>query len=73
MFRVRDNGAGVPAGRRSQLFVPFNLLHELNAPRGLGLPIVNRLVELMGGRCFYEAPVGGGACFFFTLPASLVG
>jgi signal transduction histidine kinase len=73
MFRVRDYGIGVAPGRRAQLFVPFNLLHELNAPRGLGLPIVNRLIELAGGRCFFEVPVGGGACFFFTLPASPIG
>jgi K+-sensing histidine kinase KdpD len=69
IFRARDHGPGVSLEKRGQLFVPFNSLHELAAPRGLGLPIVRRLVELQGGRCFYEAPTDGGACFAFTLPA----
>jgi signal transduction histidine kinase len=69
-FRVRDNGLGVPPERRVQLFRPFDTLHELDAPRGLGLPIVQRLVELQGGRCIFESPAGGGACFIFTLPAA---
>lgn len=69
-FRVRDHGPGVPADMRPQLFAPFDTLHHLNAPRGLGLSIVHRLVELMGGRCSYETPAGGGACFFFSLPVA---
>jgi K+-sensing histidine kinase KdpD len=68
-FRVRDHGPGVPPEKRGQLFTPFNALHALSAPRGLGLPIVHRLVELQGGRCFFEAPTDGGAYFVFTLPA----
>lgn len=69
LFRVRDHGGGVPVAKRDRLFMPFNLMHELNAPRGLGISIVGRLVEIQGGRCSYETPVGGGACFFFSLPA----
>jgi signal transduction histidine kinase len=68
LFRVRDHGPGVSPEKRAQLFTPFSSLHELAAPRGLGLPIAHRLVEMQGGRCFYEAPTGGGACFVFTLP-----
>ncbi len=68
-FRVRDHGAGVSVEKRAQLFMPFDSLHRLDAPRGLGLAIVHRLVGLQGGRCFYEAPADGGACFGFTLPA----
>lgn len=70
LFRVRDRGRGVPVEKRALLFRPFDLLHELDAPRGLGLPIVHRLVEMQGGRCFYESPAGGGACFYFALPAA---
>ena len=68
-FTVRDHGAGVPARKRADLFTPFDLLHEFNAPRGFGLPIVHRLVEMQGGRCSYEEPPGGGASFSFFLPA----
>jgi len=66
---VRDNGPGVSLEKRGRLFEPFDLLHELNSPRGLGLPIVQRLVELQGGRCGYEFPPGGGCTLSFTLPA----
>jgi len=68
-FWVRDNGPGVSLEKRGRLFEPFDLLHELNSPRGLGLPIVQRLVELQGGRCGYEFPPGGGCTLSFTLPA----
>ncbi len=66
-FWVRDHGPGVPDDRRDQLFQPFHQLHQTNAARGLGLPIVRRLVELQGGSCGYESVPGGGAQFFFTL------
>ena len=67
-FWVRDNGVGVPSEKRHQLFHPFNRLHETNAARGLGLPIIERMVRLQGGLCGYESLPGGGSCFFFTLP-----
>jgi signal transduction histidine kinase len=67
-FWVRDHGPGIPAGKRERLFTPFELLHELSAPRGLGLPIALRLVELQDGQCAYKPAEGGGACFLFTLP-----
>jgi len=69
-FWVRDRGPGVSAAKQPGLFHSFHRLHETNAPRGLGLPIVRRLVELQGGRCGHRAPAGGGAEFFFTLPAA---
>lgn len=69
-FWVRDSGRGVPADRRARLFYPFDRLNELNAPRGLGLPIVQRLLELQGGRYGYEADPAPGGTFWFTLPAA---
>lgn len=67
-FWIVDSGV-VPPEKRAMLFRPFNLLHEPNAPRGFGLPIVQRLAELQGGKCGYEPVPEGGSCFFFTLPA----
>lgn len=66
-FWIIDNGQ-VPLEKRSMLFRPFHLLHHPNAPRGFGLPIVQRLAELQGGHTGYEPQPGGGSCFFFTLP-----
>ncbi len=66
-FAVSDNGGGVPEPLRPGLFHPFHLLHQPDGTRGLGLSIVQRLVELQGGTCGYE-PAPGGSMFFFTLP-----
>ena len=67
-FWVSDNGDGVPSEKLSNLFQPFHLLHHSNARKGLGLSIVQRLVDLQGGRCGYEARAEGGSRFYFTLP-----
>ncbi|MDZ4289291.1 MAG: HAMP domain-containing sensor histidine kinase [Prosthecobacter sp.] len=67
-FWVRDDGSGIPEARRAALFQPFHRLHQSNSSHGLGLSIVQRLVDLQGGGCGYEAAPGGGASFFFTLP-----
>jgi signal transduction histidine kinase len=68
-FWTDDQGPGVAPRGLGNLFLPFDLLHRPSAPRGWGLAIVQRLVELQGGRCGYEPRPGGGARFFFTLPA----
>jgi signal transduction histidine kinase len=67
-FWVRDNGPGISDRNQKMLFQPFHRLHEANAARGLGLPIVQRLVQLLGGHCGYEAVSTGGSLFSFTLP-----
>ena len=69
-FWLRDSGPGVPEKLESHLFYPIDRLSDLNAPRGLGLPIVHRLVEAQGGRSGYERVSGTGGTFYFTLPAA---
>jgi signal transduction histidine kinase len=66
-FEISDQGGGVPEEIRKGLFRPFHSLHESNGTKGLGLSVVQRLVELQGGDCGYE-PKPGGSCFFFSLP-----
>ncbi|HUR60081.1 MAG TPA: ATP-binding protein [Opitutaceae bacterium] len=67
-FWLRDHGPGVRAGQRSRLFHPIDRLNELDAPRGYGLSLVQRLIELHFGTVGYDPePVPGGT-FFFTLP-----
>ena len=72
-FWVRDNGPGVAENRQANLFPAMESMYEPHAGQGVGLAIVRRLVEKMGGRCGYDSPPGGGACFWFTLPATLPG
>lgn len=68
-FWIRDNGQGVPGPWRAKLFQPFDSLHQPDSTRGLGLSVVQRLVELQDGECGYEQNAGG-TCFFFILPTS---
>lgn len=68
-FQVCDNGVGVSAAVRARLFQPFDSLHKPGSACGLGLSVVQRLVDLQGGHCGYEPNLRGGACFYFTLPA----
>jgi PAS domain S-box-containing protein len=69
---VQDNGVGFDPARASQLFKPFARLHTRDnfAGSGIGLSIVQRIVERHGGRVEARAEVGRGACFEFTLPAT---
>ena len=68
---VQDNGVGFDPSRAAQLFKPFSRLHARDdyAGSGIGLSIVQRIVERHGGRVEAKAEVGRGACFEFTLPA----
>ncbi len=68
-FWVRDAGR-VPVEKRATLFLPFHQRSVAGAPHGLGLAMVERLVALDGGRCGFEETAGGGACFYFLLPAA---
>ncbi len=66
-FEVSDNGGGVRQEIQKVLFRPFHLLHSPDGPRGFGLSIVQRLIELQDGECGFE-PKPDGSCFFFRLP-----
>jgi signal transduction histidine kinase len=68
-FWTVTHQATVSAEKLRTLFQPFHLLHQPNAKRGLGLSIVQRLLELQGGNCGYEPLSTEGSIFFFTLPA----
>lgn len=70
---VRDDGRGIAPAERGRLFVPFTRLCREEADgHGLGLSIVRRLVERMGGEVGVESAgrPGEGSTFHFTLPAA---
>ncbi len=70
-FWVRDNGQGLTAEQQTQLFAPFTRLHELHIEGyGLGLSIVRRIVEKLGGEVGVESQVGAGSTFWFVLPVA---
>jgi PAS domain S-box-containing protein len=68
-FWVRDNGAGLTADQQSRLFTEFTRLHSTRATgHGLGLSIVKRIADKLGGQVGVESEVGHGSLFYFTLP-----
>ncbi|HMV79342.1 MAG TPA: ATP-binding protein [Leptospiraceae bacterium] len=73
-FSIRDTGSGIPAARQKEVFEPFVQLKEQRktsfAGTGLGLNIVKRLVELMGGKVFMTSTIGKlhGSTFTVELP-----
>lgn len=70
-FWTRDNGPGIPPEARTTLFTRGNPLNRLShTGAGLGLPIVNNIVEKLGGQVGVESEEGQGSLFFFTLPAA---
>lgn len=69
-YWVRDHGDGIPAPRQQELFIQFSrLAPQISEGHGLGLSIVKRIVERLDGRVGYEDAVGGGGCFWFSLPS----
>lgn len=68
-FWIRDNGAGIPADQLEKLFTPFTRLNQVRAQgHGLGLSIVQRIIEKLGGTVGVESQEGVGSTFWFTLP-----
>lgn len=71
---VRDDGTGISLDDRGRLFTPFTRFSPRHASgHGLGLSIVKRIVEKLGGQVGVESRAGQGSTFHFTLPAATAG
>ena len=66
-IEVRDDGPGVPAALREQIFTPFFTTREKGT--GLGLAFVREIVRDHGGDVVVRDAPGGGSVFSFDLPA----
>ena len=70
-FYVCDNGPGIDVADQDILFTEFTRLEKNRAEgHGLGLAIVRRVVERLGGAYGVESQPGEGSTFYFTLPAA---
>jgi PAS domain S-box-containing protein len=70
-FWVRDNGAGIPPENLDRLFAEFTRLEDTRLEGyGLGLSIVRRIMDRLGGDVGVESTVGQGSVFSFTLPGA---
>jgi signal transduction histidine kinase len=70
-FWVRDNGPGLTAEQMAHLFVEFTHMNNTGAGgHGLGLSIVKRIVDKLGGEVAVQSQPGVGSEFRFSLPAA---
>ena len=69
-FFVRDSGRGIEAERLPTIFGRFS--GGSREGTGLGLALVRRLVESLGGQVSVESKLGAGTTFSFTLPIATV-
>ena len=74
VIKVSDTGIGIPKYKQRKIFDPFVQDSTIRGSRteangtGLGLPIVKRLVERMGGNLTLTSERGLGSCFAIELP-----
>jgi signal transduction histidine kinase len=69
---VQDEGVGIPAAEQTRIFERFYRGSQRSKGRGtgVGLAVVRRYVELLGGGVSVESELGQGSTFLFTLPLS---
>ena len=65
---VRDNGIGIALEQHQRVFEMFHQINKHGGGTGIGLAIVKKAVERMGGRVGLESRPGEGSFFWFELP-----
>lgn len=65
-IRIKDNGPGIPVEDRSRVFEPF--VTGRDGGLGLGLAIVNEIIQMHNGSIYIESAPSGGAQFSIRLP-----
>ena len=70
---IEDNGIGIPTGHSDRIFRVFERLHgiETYPGTGIGLAIVKRGMERLGGTAGVDSEIGSGSRFWIELPAAV--
>jgi len=70
IFRIRDQGIGIPLKDQNQLFEAFHRSSNVGtiSGTGLGLAIVKKCIDIHNGQIVVESEVGTGTTFIITIP-----
>lgn len=75
LIEILDTGSGFDSSKKSDLFKEFvqdESSKKMSEGTGLGLPICQRIVKLMGGTIECEGYIDAGARFWFTIPFTII-
>lgn len=72
IFRIRDQGIGIPLKDQTQVFEAFHRSSNVGtiAGTGLGLAIVKKCVDIHNGQIVVKSEIGVGTTFIITIPLS---
>lgn len=67
IFRIKDNGPGIPEEYREVIFEAFKSIDKRDTSSGIGLSIVKKVVDYYGGEIWIDSDSENGTMFSFTL------
>lgn len=75
-FSVKDVGRGIPDNQKARIFEKFfrasNVISTGPSGTGLGLHIARAIIEIYGGKIWFESKEKRGSIFYITLPLKII-